>query len=58
LRLVGLVEPLMRDVFEMRNLFDSAVIIDDPRRRELLPDFQATPLEQAVRETLESYAAA
>jgi nucleoside-diphosphate-sugar epimerase len=58
LRLVGLVDPLMREVFEMRYLFDSAVIIDDPRRRELLPDFQATPLEQAVRETLESYAAA
>ncbi len=57
LRGVALFDPLMREVLEMRYLFDSAVIIDDKRRRELLPEFSATPLEQAVRETLSSYLA-
>jgi len=57
LRALGLFDPLMREVYEMRYLFDSAVIIDDPRRRELLPDFKPTPLNQAVRTTLESYPA-
>lgn len=57
LRLVGLIDPLMREVLEMRYLFDRAVIIDDPRRRELLPHFTATPLPRAVQETLASYPA-
>jgi nucleoside-diphosphate-sugar epimerase len=55
LRGLSLFDPLMREVLEMRYLFDSAVIIDDPRRRELLPDFKTTPLLEAVRETLVSY---
>ncbi len=57
LRMVALFDPLMRELLEMRYLFDNTVIIDDPRRRELLPDFQATPLDEAVRATLASYAA-
>jgi nucleoside-diphosphate-sugar epimerase len=57
LRMVALVDPLMREVMEMRYLFDRAVIIDDPRRRELLPQFTGTPLDQAVRDTLASYPA-
>lgn len=55
LRLMGLYDPQLRELMELRYLFDDAVIIDDPRRRELLPDFAPTPLGTAVRETLESY---
>jgi nucleoside-diphosphate-sugar epimerase len=57
LRVAGLFDPLMREVLEMRYLFDRAVIIDDPHRRELLPHFTATPLPRAVQETLDSYPA-
>lgn len=57
LRAAGLFDPLMREVVEMRYLFDRAVIIDDPRRRELLPHFTATPLPRAVQDTLASYPA-
>ncbi len=57
LRLAALFDPLMREVLEMRYLFDRAVVIDDPRRRELLPHFTATPLPRAVQATLASYPA-
>jgi len=55
LRLIGLVDPVVRELLEMRYLFERAVIIDDPRRRELLPNFIDTPIEVAVRETVNSY---
>lgn len=58
LRLAALFDPVLRELRELRYLFDEAVVIDDPRRRQLLPDFAATPLEQAVDETLRSYRAA
>lgn len=58
LRLAGLFDPVLRELREMRYLFDEAVIIDDARRRSLLPDFQATPLESAIDQTLQSYRAA
>ena len=50
--------PLMREVYEMRYLFDRAIVIDDPRRRVLVPDFVATPLDTAIGATLASYRAA
>jgi len=55
LRLAGLFDPVARELREMRYLFDEAVIIDDPRRQALLPDFRWTPIEQAVDATLDSY---
>lgn len=55
LRLMGLYDAQLRELMELRYLFDDAVILDDPRRRELWPDFASTPLDAAVRETLESY---
>jgi nucleoside-diphosphate-sugar epimerase len=58
LRAVALFDPLVRELMEMRYLFDRSVIIDDPRRQALLPDFQHTPAEQAISQTLQSYRAA
>ncbi len=55
LRLAGLFDPVARELREMRYLFDEAVIIDDPRRQALLPDFRWTPIEQAIDATLASY---
>jgi len=55
LRAASLVDPVLRELMELRYLFDSAVIIDDPRRRALLPDFSGTPLQTAIAETLASY---
>jgi nucleoside-diphosphate-sugar epimerase len=55
LRLVGLFDPVARELREMRYLFDETVIIDDPRRQALLPDFRWTSIEQAVDDTLGSY---
>lgn len=54
-RLVGLFDGVVRELMEMRYLFDTSVIIDDPRRRELLPNFKDTPLEVAVLTTVDSY---
>ena len=55
--LAGRFNPVVREVLEMRYLFDEAVVLDDPRFRQLLPTFKATPLDAAVRETLDSYRA-
>lgn len=53
--LLGRFGALMREVYDMRYLFDHAIIIDDRRARALVPDFTATPLERAIAETLASY---
>jgi len=55
LDLVGLFSPLIREVVEMRYIWDTPVLIEGPRFAELLPDFKATPLETAIAATLESY---
>lgn len=55
LRLMGLFDPVLRELMEMRYLFDSAIIIDDSRRQDLLPNFVNTPVEVAVKTTVESY---
>ena len=55
LDLMGLFSPLIREVVAMRYIWDTTVLIDGPRFRELLPDFQTTPLDRAIAETLDSY---
>jgi nucleoside-diphosphate-sugar epimerase len=52
---VGLFVPVLRELAELAYLFEDSVILDDPRRRELLPVFQPTPIDMAVRKTLDSY---
>jgi nucleoside-diphosphate-sugar epimerase len=55
LRVAGLFNGVARELMEMRYLFDTSIIIEDPRRRELLPDFRPTPLPEAVATTVASY---
>jgi nucleoside-diphosphate-sugar epimerase len=55
LRLVALFSPLIREVMEMKYLWESTVLIDGPRFEELLPDFRPTPLDAALAATLDSY---
>jgi len=52
---MGLFSPLIREVLEMKYLWQSTVLIDGPRMRQILPDFQPTPLDQALAVTIESY---
>lgn len=56
-KLAGAFSPRAREISEQSYLFDRAVVLDDPRRRELVPEFQNTPLDDAIRATLESYPA-
>lgn len=58
LRLAGLFDPVVRELIELRYLFDKSIVIDDPRRQVLLPHFRWTPIEQAIADTLASYRAA
>jgi nucleoside-diphosphate-sugar epimerase len=55
LSLVALFSPLIREVMEMKYLYESTVLIDDPRLRELLPDFRPTSTDRAILETVQSY---
>lgn len=56
-RLAGLFDPATREVLELRYLFDESLIIDGGRLGARLPEFRPTPLDQAIRATLESYRA-
>ncbi|MGE4011783.1 MAG: NAD-dependent epimerase/dehydratase family protein [Alphaproteobacteria bacterium] len=54
-RAMAVFNPGVRELLELRYLFDQAVIIDDSRRRALLPGFVATPLAEAIAATVQSY---
>lgn len=58
LRLAAIFDPVVRELLELRYLFDRSVILDDPRRQALLPDFKWTPIEAAIDATLKSYRSA
>ncbi|MEX0369303.1 MAG: NAD-dependent epimerase/dehydratase family protein [Tateyamaria sp.] len=47
-RVMGLWSPLMREVLEMRYLWDRPHAIDGTKLNAVLPDFQATPIEDAI----------
>jgi nucleoside-diphosphate-sugar epimerase len=47
----------LRELVELRHIYEDSLILDDPRRRQLLPNFIETSVEQAVTETLASYRA-
>ncbi len=55
LRLAGLADPVMRELMEMRYLWDGTVELDGAHFRRLLPDFRSTPLDQAIRAALAAY---
>ncbi len=46
--------PLVREVFDVRYLWDKPVLLDDSKLRTLLPDLTRTPLHEAVRQTLQA----
>lgn len=54
-RTLGFVDGNARELMEMRYLFDHSIILDDRRRRELLPDFTHTPIDDALANTIASY---
>ena len=57
LYLAGALNPALMELLEIRYLWKESVIIDDARRRQVLPDFRPTPIDAAIDATLESYRA-
>ncbi|WP_234733068.1 NAD(P)H-binding protein [Tellurirhabdus bombi] len=55
-RFLGLFSPMMRELTEMLYLFENTVVMDDEKLRKKLPDFQPTPLEKAMTDTLAWFA--
>lgn len=49
---MGLVDPMMGEVAEMRYLYRNTVLLDDSLTRAALPDFQPTPMRQAQLDTI------
>ena len=52
IRALGLFMPVMREVKEMLYLYENTVLLDDTKVRTAFPDFQPTPMKQALSETL------
>ena len=47
-RLLGLVLPMMREIYEMRWLWQVPHVLDDRKLRAMLPDLAETPLDTAI----------
>ncbi len=45
----------MRELLELRHLWDKGVLLDDTRLRRVWPKFQLTPIDSAIAQTLISY---
>ncbi len=52
LRFASLFSPVIREVFEMRYLWDKPHRIDGEKLMRQIPDFQATPIEKAFEDML------
>ena len=52
IRLMGLINPMMREVYEMRYLWDRPHQIDGTDFSALFPDFRPTPTAEAIRASL------
>ena len=50
--LLGLFMPVLREVKEMLYLYENTILLDDKKVLTLFPDFQPTPMNQALTETL------
>jgi nucleoside-diphosphate-sugar epimerase len=55
LRMVGMFNPVVRELFELRYLWDESLILDGSKLKQLLPEFETSSLEDAVRATVASY---
>lgn len=49
---LGLFMPVMREVKEMLYLYENTILLDDKKVLATFPDFQLTPMSQALIETL------
>jgi nucleoside-diphosphate-sugar epimerase len=54
LRVLGLFNPLLREMVEMHYLLTTPVILDDSRLKNLLGELPKTPYKQGIRQTLAS----
>jgi nucleoside-diphosphate-sugar epimerase len=54
LRILGLFNPIMREMVEMHYLWTTPVKLDDRRLRALLPDLQKTSYEDGICQTVEA----
>ncbi|MEJ2008000.1 MAG: NAD-dependent epimerase/dehydratase family protein [Acidobacteriota bacterium] len=57
LKLAAMFDATVRELMELRYLFDQSVILDGSKLKRTLPDFKETPIAEAIRVTLESYRA-
>ncbi len=48
-RLLGIFSPFLREVSEMRYLFENPVLLDDSALRGLLPGLRKTPYDEGIR---------
>jgi hypothetical protein len=54
LRVIGLFQPILRELVEMNYLLTDPFIMDDSAVRTLLGDVKTTPLEEGLRQSLEA----
>ena len=54
LRVLGLFNPLLREVVEMHYLWTTPVKLDDTRLRQLLPNLHKTPYAEGIRRTIDA----
>jgi nucleoside-diphosphate-sugar epimerase len=50
---LGLFNPVMREVKEMLYLYGNSIVLDDADTLAILPDFQPTPMRRALIDTLD-----
>lgn len=55
MKLAALFNSVIRELMELRYLYDQSVILDGSKLRRTLPNFSETPVAEAIRVTLESY---
>ena len=53
LRVLGIFNPLLREVVEMHYLWTTPVKLDDTRLRQLLPNLHKTPYAEGIRATID-----
>ncbi len=56
LKLVGFFARDIKELMELRYLFETSILIAGHRLRRLLPNYVDTPVEESIRITLDSYA--
>jgi len=55
LRVMALGNGVIRELLEMRYLFDHSIVLDGAKLRRLLPGYRDTPVEETIRATVASY---